>query len=86
MGSNHLHRVMRKNIPTHDPQTGELNPHYEELTGEKNPMELDRWTDWNTLEMDKLVKYLEDKYMYHSSGDAFAINKLIEFYRENSKK
>ena len=28
----------KKNIPTHDPQTGELNPHYEELTGEKNPM------------------------------------------------
>ena len=25
-------------IPTHDPQTGELNPYYEELTGEKNPL------------------------------------------------
>jgi hypothetical protein len=25
-------------IPTHDSQTGELNPHYEELTGEKNPL------------------------------------------------
>ena len=25
-------------IPTHDPQTGELNPHYEELTGKKNPL------------------------------------------------
>ena len=24
-------------IPTHDPQTGELNPYYEELTGKKNP-------------------------------------------------
>ena len=24
--------------PTHDPQTGELNPYYEELTGEKNPL------------------------------------------------
>lgn len=33
---------MAKNkIPTHDPQTGELNPHYEELTGEKNPLEID---------------------------------------------
>ena len=28
------------NVPTHDPQTGELNPHYEEITGEKNPIEL----------------------------------------------
>jgi hypothetical protein len=25
-------------IPTHDPQTGELNPFYEELTGKKNPL------------------------------------------------
>ena len=27
-------------IPTHDPYTGELNPHYEEITGKKNPLEL----------------------------------------------
>jgi hypothetical protein len=26
-------------IPTHDPQTGELNPYYEELTGKKNPLD-----------------------------------------------
>ncbi len=26
-------------IPTHDPYTGELNPHYEEITGKKNPLE-----------------------------------------------
>jgi len=26
-------------IPTHDPQTGELNPYYKELTGEENPLE-----------------------------------------------
>ena len=32
--------MMKKNIPTHDPQTGELNPYYEELTGEKNPLEI----------------------------------------------
>lgn len=25
-------------IPTHDPQSGELNPFYEELTGKKNPL------------------------------------------------
>lgn len=27
-----------KTIPTHDPQTGELNPHYEDLTGKANPL------------------------------------------------
>ena len=32
---------MKKNIPTHDVQTGDLNPHYESLTGEKNPLKLD---------------------------------------------
>ena len=26
------------NVPTHDPQTGELNPYFEELTGKKNPL------------------------------------------------
>ena len=31
------YKVMKKEIPTHDPQTGELNPYYEELTGKKNP-------------------------------------------------
>ena len=25
-------------IPTYDPQTGELNPYYEELTGKPNPL------------------------------------------------
>jgi len=53
MGSNHMHDIFRKmreeeekknkvepkfEIPTHDPQTGELNPLYEELTGKKNPL------------------------------------------------
>jgi len=34
-------------IPTHDPQTGEINPHYKELTGNENPLEEDtsRLTD-----------------------------------------
>lgn len=26
-------------IPTHDPYTGELNPHYGDMTGEPNPLE-----------------------------------------------
>ena len=29
---------MKKEIPTHDPYTGELNPYYEELTGQPNPL------------------------------------------------
>ena len=38
-------------VPTHDPQTGELNPHYEELTGKKNPLDSYR---------DKMIKKVED--------------------------
>ena len=49
MGSNHMNEQFRQaggknrngkvkvEIPTHDPQTGEANPYYEELTGEKLP-------------------------------------------------
>lgn len=29
---------MDKNIPKYDPQSGELNPFYEELTGKPNPL------------------------------------------------
>ena len=38
-------------IPTHDPQTGELNPYYEELTGKKNPLDSYR---------DKMTQKVED--------------------------
>ena len=36
----YAYRQIMKNIdiPTHDPQTGELNPHYEDLTGKPNPI------------------------------------------------
>ena len=36
----YAYREIMKNIdiPTHDPQTGELNPHYEDLTGKPNPI------------------------------------------------
>ena len=27
-------------VPTHDPQTGELNPYYEEVTGQNNPWDV----------------------------------------------
>jgi hypothetical protein len=41
---------MKHNIPTHDPQTGELNPFYQELTGRPNPLSCSLhliW--WNNL-------------------------------------
>ncbi len=44
-----------KNIPTHDPYTGELNPYYEELTGEKNPLLTDNENDNYCFDLSTLV-------------------------------
>ena len=52
---------MKYKIPTHDPQTGELNPYYEELTGEKNPqMGEDREKKYNPLLFCKEYKLKKD--------------------------
>ena len=45
---------MKQVIPTHDPQTGELNPFYQELTGQSNPLSCKPhliW--WNELPKEK---------------------------------
>lgn len=52
MGSNHMHDLFRNSkylnlknkfpIPEYDPQTGERNPHYEELTNESHPEDKDK--------------------------------------------
>ena len=44
---------MKHKIPTHDPQTGELNPYYEELTWEKNPLTGEIKTKYPPLRFDK---------------------------------
>lgn len=41
----HIKHNEMMEIPTHDPQTGELNPYYEELTGKKNPLTKDKDLD-----------------------------------------
>ena len=38
------------------------------------------WKNWNTMSIDDCAEYLHQKYCYLSSGDAFCINRLIEFY------
>jgi hypothetical protein len=43
---------MKKQIPTYDPQTGELNPYYSKITGGKNPM-------WQ--EPHKEINYMPDQ-------------------------
>jgi len=48
---------MKNNIPTHDPQTGELNPYYKELTGENNPMSIINPELYSMLKKKKPIKY-----------------------------
>ncbi len=50
-------------IPTHDPQTGELNPYYEELTGKKNPLTGEINTKYPPLRFEKeylIKKHFDD--------------------------
>lgn len=61
---------MKKVIPTHDPQTGELNPYYEELTGEKNPLEIQDKKDRLDIFKEMLINL--------SENDPSLKNKLTE--------
>ena len=42
--------------------------------------------DWNQLSMDDLADFLEEKYRFHSTGTAFAVMRMIEFYHENKSE
>lgn len=42
----------------------------------------DGFTDWNEITLDELAKYLEEKYKYQSTGDAYAILRFVSYYRE----
>ena len=51
------------NVPTHDPQTGELNPYYEELTGKKNPLTGEINTKYPPMRFEKeylIKKHFDD--------------------------
>lgn len=41
------------------------------------------FVDLNKVDFDLLVKELEKQYMFSSNGDAYVINKLITFYKNN---
>ena len=77
-----------RSIPTHDPQTGELNPYYEELTGEKNPLSKDvenesfdipRFVGRKFRYNGKLIKTGNDYLFRDTNGEVLAItNGTIE--------
>jgi len=69
-------------IPTHDPQTGELNPHYEELTSviDEKRMDIIGQNGNDGLHYDK-----EDKSMITTTDD-LTEKEVIELSREIAKK
>ena len=59
--------MRKKKIPKYDPQTGELNPYYEQLMGEKNPMAI------------KPIKTLVDDYKSSSPKEIWIDGVLYNF-------
>jgi len=41
------------------------------------------WKNWNTMSLDECADYLHKQYCFLSSGDAYCINRLVEFYQKN---
>lgn len=67
---------MKYDTPTHDPQTGELNPFYEELTGTPNPLSCKPhliW--WNELPNEKRITL---NYNYFGEPDLGETDLLTE--------
>ena len=59
----YAYREIMKNIdiPTHDPFTGEINPHYEELTGKPNPL---KTTIMQQTKPTKNIESMPDQYLH----------------------
>ena len=94
MGSNHMHDMFRNSknpkqkyaIPEYDPQTGERNPYWDELTEQEKKEGIPTppgVVDMNQISLDDLANMLYEKNKFLSSGDAYAICRLVDFYREN---
>ena len=60
---------MKKEIPTHDPYTGELNPHYQDLTGNENPYSISRLMEKQNNSNIEELKYKLTKYIQYSKGE-----------------
>ena len=60
----YAYRDIMKNIdiPTHDPFTGELNPHYEEMTGKPNPLK--SITPMQEPKTTKNIDSMPDQYLH----------------------
>lgn len=56
------------------------NEKVERIFGD-NKIENSGVIDWNVCSMEYLADYLDSKYMFSSSSEAFAIMRMVDFYR-----
>lgn len=74
-----------KEIPTHDPYTGELNPYYEELTGKKNPLRMDTTNkkQMKTEEFNKIIDEVYDHYLETHQYEPFILQEEMDLSKED---
>ena len=80
--------MMKNNIPTHDPQTGDINPFYQELTGQPNPLSCGPhlvW--WNNLTNEKQYQLNYEHFGQPDLGETdFLMEKDIELIWKQETK
>ena len=74
-----------KEIPTHDPFTGELNPYYEELTGKKNPLRMNTTNkkQMKTEEFNKIVDEVYNHYLETHQYEPFILQEEMDLSKED---
>jgi len=58
-----------------------INERLERINGVEQELP-NGWSNWNDYPLDQLVEYLRNIYRFSSSGEAHAINRLIQFYEQ----
>ena len=77
--------MSKKVIPTHDPQTGQLNPHYEELTGKHNPLDHSHNIDDNDMTIDDWRKFSELQYIRGRLDEQYKLLNLVDLDMHDSR-
>jgi len=74
-----------KEIPTHDPFTGELNPYYEELTGKKNPLRMNTTNkrQMKTEEFNKIIDEVYNHYLETHQYEPFILQEEMDLSKED---
>ena len=74
----YAYREIMKNIdiPTHDPFTGEINPHYEELTGKPNPL---KTTIMQQTKPTKNIESMPDQYLHRIVSFIKSIVRIVGY-------